>query len=731
MNTIVNVEKRKENEGKILKLKSFSAKSTLTFLFALILLLALSTASMPVNAPMLQYGPRSDLVILFYTSSDASYLALKIGDINIMDAVLKDAQLLDAQADPTTVLVKKTSPNLTESLHEMRMYKKCLPDLGQHSAMWCWVAALANSLIWYSQNQYPDLVSKEDLTIDPDSKTPGSPWYCPEVGAGNCEGYMKLLRRIAEAANKKFCEGILVPDEWDPLLDKLITNGVYKCQLEWKKLSGNDVTLDEYKKQLGKCEDVMLHLNNPRHFVTGASYGIGPREKFIDFSDPASNICNNDPKNKTYDEAEVTRNQPLTINHPGERTVIDMYYISPKPCKAHKAVKNVLGTVNDVQYGIDSMWTFFNAYQSDNPLQPIRYGVSRFPEMLNPIYSWQYQDWQVLERIYDPFVVQNPYDPYTLMPWLAQDWTVDIWVDPETGENKTKVTYWFRNDAEWIQPVTGIALEPLTTAGYEFNCWYYYQAPDAVGHETYNIHHIRPLSSHQVEIYYDTFAEWGPPETNFRLYAPAWKRAPLATLESKVFYEGINITTPGYVDLPYQTIGAPVEIISITAGGIPLTPYTDYEMCMGKIRIYKDFPPGPMPIQVTYWARGDAAGYTPGDLPWEEILIGTGPHYMTALDPLAYSIFDANRDYFLETPLLGELDWAWSWVDTTKPHSGYYTIGLPDLVTLAKAYGSTGTGVPSPNWFPGADLAAPCGTIGLTDLVTLAVNYGKKFGTPP
>jgi outer membrane protein assembly factor BamB len=63
------------------------------------------------------------------------------------------------------------------------------------------------------------------------------------------------------------------------------------------------------------------------------------------------------------------------------------------------------------------------------------------------------------------------------------------------------------------------------------------------------------------------------------------------------------------------------------------------------------------------------------------------------------------------------------WVMVTIPGdlNGDFTVGLSDLVILAKAYGS----VPgNPNWNPNADIDNN-DSVGLTDLVTLAQHYGQ------
>jgi outer membrane protein assembly factor BamB len=55
--------------------------------------------------------------------------------------------------------------------------------------------------------------------------------------------------------------------------------------------------------------------------------------------------------------------------------------------------------------------------------------------------------------------------------------------------------------------------------------------------------------------------------------------------------------------------------------------------------------------------------------------------------------------------------------------NGDFTVGLSDLVTLAKAYGSRPS---DPNWNPNADIDGN-GAVGLSDLVILAQHYGQHY----
>jgi len=103
--------------------------------------------------------------------------------------------------------------------------------------------------------------------------------------------------------------------------------------------------------------------------------------------------------------------------------------------------------------GINSWWTFLNAYpeghlMGDCQHMTIRYGFS-VPDLqsLNPIYANDYWEWEVMNKIYDTLLKE---DPYTLedIPWMAKNFTVGTYVHPIYGVC-TKVKFTLRTDVTW------------------------------------------------------------------------------------------------------------------------------------------------------------------------------------------------------------------------------------------------------------------------------------------
>jgi len=787
-------------------------------------------------------------------------------------------------------------------------HKKCMPDLGQHSTGWCWVASLANSLYWLSKHGKPNgytipVVSPENEKIDKDSQDKTNPdWY-----DSNCNGtgYMEMFRKIAEAAGKKYCQGVN-NTEFEACLTEVLNN----TELEWKKKISP--TLDDYKDQLFKCEDVLLVLDLPttRHMVSGVSYNNTKTPPTIDISDPWTNICNNKLNHpEEYEEYEVLNSTQLTIMYDGRPTVVEkMYYISPKPKPPHpkegqdldpiiicvrsdhqamldagryladklrmmgipvnliEETKEVLypivmqqrdyhiytgswsldqyaatngysmyhsdfcfpdgsnyvtgvnefgtpnypdldealeglrsaddmtdaqfwaevaqeiavgrcisvwlyspvsyyayskflvGIVNMDGYGPVNKYTYLNAYKVDDPgtpedesQRPIRIGLPNAPRNLNPIYSpmnplgpdVMYAGWKVMdETVYTHLTNKQPYALSIDVPWVAQDWETAEWYDPQDGETKTKVTYWIRKDVWWHAPETGDLVRQFTAHDVEFSIWYIYAFDDGwQWHSVMDVHHTNIIDDFCIEVYFDVQSMWTVHWIEQIPLLPKYEYLELLcgqrlvelVIDYPVFPSEKMIFTEDQV----------IQVIEVwkMPEGIRLVEGVDFEIfatgppdyCHNEIHWLRPLEPGEM-IQILYWTPAlDPHGYYLANLHWSLTWYTLGAYYPIDIVPGigGWALFNCNPTHFLGAPPLGEIDWVWYWVGTTRPRSGYYQVNLYDAVMLLKAYCSRGDGIPPPNWFPGADLdASDLCHIGLYDAVTVLSKYGRKFGTP-
>jgi ABC-type transport system substrate-binding protein len=72
--------------------------------------------------------------------------------------------------------------------------------------------------------------------------------------------------------------------------------------------------------------------------------------------------------------------------------------------------RDIIGIANEEGYGLDNPYTYFNAYKVNDPSSPIVVGIVKDPVNLNILYSIEYCDYQILDKIYAGLISQNPYD---------------------------------------------------------------------------------------------------------------------------------------------------------------------------------------------------------------------------------------------------------------------------------------------------------------------------------
>lgn len=60
-----------------------------------------------------------------------------------------------------------------------------------------------------------------------------------------------------------------------------------------------------------------------------------------------------------------------------------------------------------------------------------------------------------------------------------------------------------------------------------------------------------------------------------------------------------------------------------------------------------------------------------------DFVLGSGGHLVLKRNPY----------YWMATPPLGDIDWAWQWKSRPKPCNGNYKIGIFDVVTITSKYG--------------------------------------------
>jgi hypothetical protein len=396
--------------------------------------------------------------------------------------------------------------------------------------------------------------------------------------------------------------------------------------------------------------------------------------------------------------------------------------------------RSLLGIVNMEGIGLENDYSFMNARKADG--SPIRFALKSAPSAMNIIYSDWFYDYQCLDRmnLYDE-IVKPPYGLLVDQAGFIRDWDVGVWDDG--GVDKTKITKWLRDDAYFVEPVSGNQKVKVNASHIFFSAWYICQTWDCWFYSRFEpIHHIDIVDSHEISVFFDSLSYWyvyyadGP-----ILPVDVWLQPPLAYEATETFEEGINLTTPGVVSLA----GRPVWINSVKVNGAPLNMFSEYNIIgheyghhtEGKLEIFSNLTDGAT-VVVDYWYVGGASGPTPGGLSWETIFEGAGMYYATDFvsEVGGHLTLKRNPYYWMKTPPLGEVDFVWKWETGSKPRDGNYQIDIYDIILMVKAYGSQGTYVPSKNWFPGADTTPNGGIIDIYDIATAISKYGEEWGHP-
>jgi len=413
--------------------------------------------------------------------------------------------------------------------------------------------------------------------------------------------------------------------------------------------------------------------------------------------------------------------------------------------------KHLVAVVNMLDKGLNNKYTYLNAYRADgNPT--IRIGMIGPPESLNPIYPSTWPDdagHEILDILYPHLINLNPYDLTLVQPWIAQDWEVGTWTDTD-GTEKTNITFYLRKDVGLVAPVTGGFIRFYNVSDVEFSLWYLYAFQDSWDWDLVSdIRFTKIIDDTTIEVYFDSLMGWSALLNFLKIrlmpkyeLIEALGTLPLTPLISKKTVS--FLWDSGEIQFTKDPV---LQVVEAYANGIPISEGENFLIRGGKdvychnvfVPIEIPSPVEPVNITITYYyPTAPPYGYYLGSdagLTWSDTMYTIGSHY-PASSP---SNLKRNNYFFLETPLLGEVDWRWIW--NTPLHvpgwmlpgrdGGYFEISIYDVVKVTAAYGSRGDGEPDPRWFPGADLDSyDLCHIGIFDVVTVAGKYGLKWGQP-
>jgi len=712
---------------------------------------------------ILDKGPRTeDLIIRFYGNVEAAYAALKAGDTDIVGYEITPDLYADAVEDPNIILTPVSGQGMYQLDINNNWTMPAYPDTRSPTSYQSFRQAIAlltpktyfietccegfayridqpiaylhrnwrNQSYWYEDGTYPyefnpvlagaafdaaGFVQGTTANPDYDAGSLGSAEYLRiHPDAATTMGLLEVCVRTDDArrleAGRAFC-------------DQLRLAGIPVNQIEGSAAVHYPKVMDnfDYHVYTGGCStgrfpalSVFRLYHHDNYYLGGANYVTGVDQN----GDPNYPELNELLENARYPDnhTEAVSATKKALGYFTEQCITIPLWSSFNYW-AYRTT--VLGVVNQIGDGLENDYMFMNAYKENG--EPLRYALKTGPNELNIVYSQWFYDYQVLNRmnLYSGLNVP-PYDLSADQPDFVKTWTVDSWEDD--GALKTLTSRTFRNDSYFAELVTGSKKANANANHFFFSAWYMYQVSGSTWSDTYqDLHHIDVVGSHKVDIYFNTSGFWdiygaaGP-----ILPMDTWLQQPKLTNQtSEVFVEGVNVTTPSYVNLTE----APVWFESVTANGTALAMFVDYNIVLGKLEIFTDLPPGTT-LNVTYWHPEDPRGYTPGNLPWEISFEGAGMYY--AVDSMGWGFIVLRRNpyYWMETPLLGEVDFH------RKP-GGCHKIDIFDVVRVAEAYSTQGISVPDDDWFAGADLTSPGGRIDIFDVVTVTSKYGTEWDCNP
>jgi len=645
-------------------------------------------------------GPRSDVRIKFYSNAGEAYGALKNGSIDFLYWPLNSTLLDDAKNDPNLVVVQSTETGMYEldinNNFTIRDYAGVKSPTYETKFRQAMAYAFDKDYILNTT------VSDFGARIDQPLHALSGPWLnetylgdgypykynltkatqlLAELGFNDTDsnGWLNYPQDWPGAPNADFTEYPLKLYVRNDHIPRLEAGRYLASQLESLGVKCNKT---ELPKNMSLYLSVMGQMN---YHVYTAGWSLTRQPSWLDNLYHGSN-WNNPPGDEVLHQNYVTGlNETGLPNYPELDRLLEDINAATTLDEAKDFCKKALGyfvdeciniplysTVSYSAYrkavhGVSSTpltsWSFIgynnpidvlnkytlvNAYKDNS--EPLNVGYPTLPKTLNVLENVNSYDSWPLSTIYDEPTYFQSTDPLGDQPWLANSWNTTTWNDPETGENKTEITFQLRNDSQWIKPVTGESLGQVNASDWNFGTWFMFQA--GWGN---SIHHIKVTGNYTLEVYLDkltillTHTLVRDEFAGLVLPMQAWTNfGQLVELTSSVYVEGVNATTPGYLDLPYQDVGAPVAAISVRANDTELVEYYDFQIERGMLKIMTDLPENTI-INATYWAFNYPGGFYPGELPWQDTMVGNGPFYITESDPTVGGqiYLKANPSHFM------------------------------------------------------------------------------------
>ena len=196
-----------------------------------------------------------------------------------------------------------------------------VPDFGQHSTLWCWNAAIADAMWWYSDLGLAGLVPWKDAdgspTISPESLDPAeAQWY-----DSHCSGlgYPELMEQIARCDGRTYLDAGLMSRALPAFVNARGAASVLEVEIVPSAAQPHVPTTRLYADQLRQPAGGLLMSYTWKDPLTGrvgshvvaavsSTWDEPGRTNRIGFADPWTDICRpaDSPAPPAYDSADNT-----------------------------------------------------------------------------------------------------------------------------------------------------------------------------------------------------------------------------------------------------------------------------------------------------------------------------------------------------------------------------------------------------------------------------------------
>ena len=410
-------------------------------------------------------GPWADeLFFKIYLNPETEYLALKTGEINLMDWELPAEKVADALADDN--IKTASTPDLgyyeidlnhqrwpTSDLHFRRACAHLVDKARIETDILQGFGYKLESVVpvvmgsWSNPNvrtyEYSAAMAAAELELGGFVDTDGDGTINDPITGENMADVIFYIR-IDDPERKQ--AGQWLADElkalgvpvYDPVVERAVCSQEVMLSTagEWNVYTGG--------WGIGRDPDHLTDLYHSKEYDPdmvggwrGYNYNGFMNETFDHWADILKTASNyDDVLEAAFMCQEIMAEQV---------TVIPLYgHIGVKAYR-----KEWTGLVNMKGTGINSIWSTYNMHPVGKEYGGrIEYGIKSDIETLNPLTAaWTYT-WEVLDKIYETPYTYNPYDLAEDWPWIVTSWEIDDWTSP-TGVDGIKVTFVVTDEAYW------------------------------------------------------------------------------------------------------------------------------------------------------------------------------------------------------------------------------------------------------------------------------------------